>query len=342
MICIYCKREITPEMKSVEHVFPNSFGCPDTCVLDCLCGECNNGFGGGIERWLASDSFESIIRLKTIGSQSGKSVKSRRMKLNLPQTDKLGEYQGARLERDFKSGKFTLANQVGLKNSSNNYEYFTENELMYSEIQKQIKNLSKQNIKILGSKVNAEIVQNRILQQLKSLDIDFQKQRDIDWTYVTEDNELLISLSGEIDRDIQRAIAKIAFNYLAKIRGADFVLRPEFNTIRNFINGVIYQPIVAPFTEKILLNDCPRKRYFVHIFIFERVKNNLQATISLFNQGIAYKVILSTEMGPFMYEIISGHVYNLHNKKFARLGYSNNKRNYRNRFKVLSCPMTTL
>lgn len=323
MKCIYCKNEITPETESIEHTFPASFGCPDDWVLYCVCEPCNNRFGGSIEKWLASDSLESIIRLQTFGSQSGKNVRSRRMRTTVPKEDIFGAFQGAILERDFTSGQLVLAAQGGFKDEKGEYEYFTDKELSYPEIQSRIKNLSHQDIKILGPRNNQEAAYKNVIEQIQKIGIDFHKYEngEIQLSHTPPGGEMIIPVSGAIDSDIQRAAAKIAFNYLAKIQGSDYVLQPRFDTVREFINGEKYHPIVTPIREPILSDDLPDKRYFVHIFIFERIGDTLRARVSLFNQGMAYEVILSTGMDPKSGEIISGHICNPHNKEINPLGH---------------------
>ena len=46
---------------------------------------------------------------------------------------------------------------------------------------------------------------------------------------------MLVNLEGTIDHAIFRAIAKIAFNYLAYWQGADFVQHPDFGKARRYI-----------------------------------------------------------------------------------------------------------
>lgn len=321
-LCIYCKSEITPQTESIEHVFPESFGCPDDWTLDCVCEPCNNRFGGSIEKWLASDSMESVPRLKLLGSQSGKNVRSRRMRLAVPHEAEYGDFQGAIFERDFKTGQLVLAPQAGFKNDKGEYEYFTDKELSYPEIQERVKKLSDKDIKILGQPEGQEEITERIIEQLKSIGITFQKTGELHLSYKPPGGEIVVPVRGEIDADIQRAAAKIAFNYLAKIKGADFVLQAKFDKVRDFINGGPYQRIVTPVRDPILLDDFKDRRYLLHIFIFERVGDTLRAMVSLFNQGMAYDVILSTEMGPFWYEIVSGHVCNPLTKRIDPLGHA--------------------
>jgi len=101
MKCIYCKNEIKETERSREHIFPESFGCPDSWVLDCVCKNCNNELGGTVERFLAGDSLECLRRLKYIGSRSGKSINQERLKINIPKEDKYGVFAGATVYTDF-------------------------------------------------------------------------------------------------------------------------------------------------------------------------------------------------------------------------------------------------
>ncbi len=95
MNCIYCKKDIKEDNKSTEHIFPKSFGCPDTWTIDCVCMDCNNEFGKTIERYLAGDSIEGLRRLQKLGSRSKKPIKQTRLKINIPDEDRYGEFRGA-------------------------------------------------------------------------------------------------------------------------------------------------------------------------------------------------------------------------------------------------------
>jgi len=67
MLCIYCKKSINKENTSIEHVFPQAFGCPDDWTINCVCRTCNNEFGRSLERYLAGDSIEGLWRRKNLG-----------------------------------------------------------------------------------------------------------------------------------------------------------------------------------------------------------------------------------------------------------------------------------
>ena len=101
MQCIYCKNTIDDSNCSVEHVFPRSFGCPDTWTIDCVCRKCNNELGGTIERRLSGDSMEGLWRLQRLGSRSKKPIKQERIKIRVPEEERYGEVRGIILYADF-------------------------------------------------------------------------------------------------------------------------------------------------------------------------------------------------------------------------------------------------
>ena len=64
------------------------------------------------------------------------------------------------------------------------------------------------------------------------------------------------------DKMIARAVAKIAFNYLAKTQGADFVLPQDFDSVRRFIRHSEGQPPRAnPETLGVFLKTTKRRAY---------------------------------------------------------------------------------
>lgn len=101
-----------------------------------------------------------------------------------------------------------------------------------------------------------------------------------------------------IDENIQRALAKMVFNYLAHQYGCSIVLSESFNEIRNFIRyglkASLYlmtmdnNPIVAN------LQNIQKDRYASHIITIgqDRYSNNIVGQMSLFNH-VRFEVILS-------------------------------------------------
>lgn len=320
-ICIYCRNEITEENTSIEHVFPAGFGCPDDWVLDCVCEPCNNRLGTTIENWLANDSLEGVFRLRTIGSRSGQRVRAKRFRVSVPLKEKYGGFQGAIMEKDYETnGQFLMPPQAGFKDEEGKYIFFTKDDLEYPPNLEKAKSLSQKQIKVLAPEPEHDGMMVFLKDKGITVTPDEKGKFHLSEEALEEDGNIILEINAEIDVELQRAIAKIAFNYLAKIQGADYVLHERFNRVRSFINGASYESLVTPFHEPILLEDSETRRYLGHIFIFERTGDELKGIVSLFNQGMSYKVILASDMGPLFYPLSSGHTYNLNTGEISRLG----------------------
>lgn len=319
MICIYCKTAINSKNNSIEHVFPQSFGCPDNWVLDCVCANCNNKFGKTIDRWLATDSIEAVERLQKFGSRSGKRVRLKRLVIYLPIEEKYGIFQGAKLWLDFTHiDNILLPAQIGLLNDKGVREFFTNEDLENPKIVARAKSLSIKNISILGPSQNAHDAMVKLVKKLGII-----KEYNIKTSGglpegVVENNRIIIAARTTIDLDIQRAIAKIAVNYLAKIKGSDFVMKPCFDRIRGFVNGEkVESKLVIPDSEPILYNESKKFKHFDgHIFTFNREGDKLISRISLFND-LSYRVLLAENLGSIWYPLKSGHAFNVHSLKIV-------------------------
>lgn len=322
MNCIYCKNLITDENSSEEHVFPKSFGCPDHWVLDCVCRRrCNETFGGSIDRWLAGDSLEGIKRMQRLGSRSGQRIRPKRLKLHILKEDRYGDFQGAIVWIDFsRTDNVTIPPQIGLRNEKGEREFFADEELDVPEIRKRIDSLSKKGVIVLApsKEKNGEMVQlllaKGILEQYNPKDEGFGMPEG-----AVENNRIMIEANADIDADIQRAIAKIAFNYLAKIQGYEYALSENFDEIRSFINGELRKPLVILSNDPILADEGRNwRRFNGHLFVFERNGDRLISQISLFN-GITYRVLLSRNIGPLVYSLGSGHAFDVETLELKEL-----------------------
>jgi hypothetical protein len=67
--CIWCKRPV--RKANVEHILPDSLGCPPDFVLrDCICMACNNGFGHVDQALLRQ--FEVIAFMQGVRRKGGR------------------------------------------------------------------------------------------------------------------------------------------------------------------------------------------------------------------------------------------------------------------------------
>jgi len=317
MLCIYCKNEINVANASVEHVFPSAFGCPDDWVLDCVCRNCNNEFGSTIERYLAGDSIEGLWRLQKIGSRSKKPIRQTRIKIHIPDEERYGEFRGIILYADFAQmdslylppqiltfgiageRKFTLIEKMTdeeIKNVDGRFEFFAHNEKEYNQIAERLKQLGK---KLEEGKIN----------QLPA-------------TAINKNGKLEVEIEGVMDSVIFRTIAKIAFNYLAKAKGADYALDQSFDSIRDYIKtGNKPNFKIVRIEKGHVLAEETKNKYFLegHIFTIQTRGDDIISKIALTNAFNFYYVVYLGKIGLIWHDIKSGHAYSLKEDKMIPL-----------------------
>jgi hypothetical protein len=124
----------------------------------------------------------------------------------------------------------------------------------------------------------------------------------------------LISLTVCVD-DEYRAIAKIAFNVLAMDFGREFVLRGEFDPIRNYIAGkdIRHPTLLAPdevavdhrFVERETRNGEPFLGSHGHTVIIENLGDSLIALVTLYGRDgycVHLGPVASPKLGPWCRE----------------------------------------
>lgn len=321
MNCIYCNNPITQNNNSEEHVFPQSFGCPDSWTMNCVCIECNIGFGKSIERFLAGDSLEGLWRLQKIGSRSKKPIRQTRLKIHIPSEDKYGEFKGAVVYCDFsKKDSLILPSQIVLKDDEGNRKYFLLADLEKEEIKNDLNRYKEKGFWILAHNASEE---QKAIEKMKQVGIDFrpQKRGALPPSAVEKDGTLQVLVEGIIDDVLFRAIAKIAFNYLAKVKGAEFTLDSRFDTIREYIKtGVKPNFKIVEIKEGHILAEETFNKYFFegHIFTIQTKGNRIIGKISLSNTFAFYYVVSLGEMDVW-HDLKSGHAYSLKDDKIIEL-----------------------
>lgn len=233
--CIYCRSPITKH--SSEHVIPQAFGTfgSKTPVLRCVCHDCNQLFSREFEREVYRSSLEALQRWKH-GLKSGEpaeDVDGRRVSLKAAG----GEFDGLRLnpvtndieaQVEFKrrdggpSERFTLADLRRMrKEDLTEFDLTLPHELIVWK-------------KGQYEEFNAE---------LKRLGYEVTYKGDSRKKNVPAGTNLgRGAMTVTMDQKLGRAMAKIAFNYLAFMCGGEFVLRPDFDPIRNFIRNNVPPP----------------------------------------------------------------------------------------------------
>lgn len=309
MECIYCKQEIVGNNSSDEHVFPQSFGCPDSWVLDCVCRGCNVSLGATIDRQLAGNSIEGIWRLQKIGSRSKKPIRQTRIKINIPDEERFGDFKGIILFADFSQiDSLYLPSQILISDASGKNKSILLEETSDNEI--------------IGIKGKFSLFAHdgkeykKAVERLKRLGkkIDETKINHLPITAIKKDGKLEVEVRGKIDLMICRAIAKIAFNYFVKVHGANQAIDSRFDEIRDFVmTGAVPKFKIVNIEKGHILSEETDKQYLLegHIFTVENIRNEIISKICLTNMFGFYYVVRLGDLGPIWYDIKKGHAYSL-------------------------------
>lgn len=333
MICIYCLIDKSSNcFTKTEHVLSQSFGRFEKnltlkiknhpTLSEVVCNECNQWFGNNIENHLARDTLEGMARFKhgiKQDSEYASPGKKSRIKINLDE----GALKGSHTYLDYSSIEnkviLKLVPQAGFKNISDgdSYTYFPIDEIPPGEYIKRNFDLSSaKSIVITGSPLEYEAV----ICALNEREITFERGGIFE-TNKQIDHQCKVEF--KIDSTIQRAIAKIAFNYLAYVSGPEFVRNDYFNSIRKFIRyGEVGKYTVAQALEEPILGDesLAGKRRLGHIVTLGYDKSNeiIFSQVSLFND-ITYLVPLSNTFKERDFYYRSGHFFSTGNRKIIEL-----------------------
>lgn len=319
-VCIYC-REPLPNSVPPEHVIPESFGMfDDNLTLHCVCESCNRFFGGTLEWTLQRYSIEGVLRLQhgladgTLGGFNS---------LEFKVADE-GAWKGVRVkikgDRRRKTVQAVLIPQVGARrNATDEWEWYTPKEITPEFARKYPKGSSSE-IQVVGSSLKE---QQGLIRILKKNGVDFNPKRQMTLPFGS-DGKVGTNLVALFSEQIQRCIAKIAFNYLAKVKGTEFVLRSDFDDIRAYIRyGTKPRvKVVRPLRGSFLLEE--RHGQVVTRGHILRVdwsvdKQSIVAQIALFN-AMKYTVVLCNRYsGIWTHDLAQGHHFDLDNHRIEPL-----------------------
>jgi len=321
--CVYC-RTTTGSFKNGEHVIPKAFGTfgQQTWVLhDCVCDSCNSFFGNNLEVFFNRSSLEGLERFKH--------GKPRRDAADIHR-DRVMVVSASQQSKGMKFAPVSheLLPQVGfLFAGQSEREFFTLDELEGMEnLDKTKYNLKNPDgISLLA---RDEKSYKRLAKALLKLGIAFEKQRE-----APPMGPHTVELDYTVKCDVKnfRTIAKIAFNYMAKVREPAYCLRSDFDPIRDYIRNGNRPPFapVVPSNVPILAYDTETKRQTPgHIIVLETKDNGgtIQSRVSLYN-GVTYTVTLAKYFSSALSLTDVGHHFDFEQKIINPL--RTGKKNYR-------------
>ncbi len=143
--------------------------------------------------------------------------------------------------------------------------------------------------KIVGK---PDAVVQRLSDKLIRLGVVFKKRGDFE----KQGGQVQVFAESILDDIIFRGVAKIAFNFLAYLRGADFALRSDFDAIRDYIRlGVRPSPLPVIVTKTPILHgdDAFYRQTNGHVIVldWDKVNQGIVCLVSLFNH-LTYHVNL--------------------------------------------------
>ena len=320
--CIYCLTESPRTGFNKEHVLDKSFGgFQKALTLTCeVCESCNQYFGENIDRILGRDSFEALLRLRygIKPSEEYSDIPYKRLTITIPEGQ--GDWTGVKVV--YQPPSIYLLPQLGfpLKNTRD-YVYFTLPEI---EKRIQLNNLDVDNggeVKIIS---NTKEEYQKLISFLKKFDIPLGTAREFN-PVKSDDGKLHVRVEFIVDAILVRGIAKIGFNYMAKMCGAAFACKDDFNTIRQFIRYEILPPgelkeTIEPSNRPLLADDHFNCRRLGHILVLEWdiTRRHVLARVSLFN-SIMWTIMLAKTFSGIFREIKSCHMYDIQHRVVKQL-----------------------
>ena len=316
---IYCKK--TSAAFNREHVIPDAFGSYGgaTMVLlnNMVCANCNSRLGAELDQILSRDSYEALIRQQHLTQRPprGQRFQARRFQISLPDREEFEILRGARLTMDWDIHSLQLLNQVIVRDQEGHMHTFLEDELSEAD-DSLFQNLPPGGLRVVGIDPTAV---GRLIEAVRGRGANVGSQSSISPPSSLRGGEISTIIEGRIDDRTWRAIAKIAFNYLSHIKGADYVLNEKFDRIRSFIFGsLLDRAMVRLMNRPILRDETYHWRSFQgHLVAYQTEGRSLRGKVSLYN-SITYEVMLCPDLGLY-YPLKSGHAFDPVEERVATL-----------------------
>ncbi len=262
--CIYCLLDLPEDRFNREHVVPQQLGSFENCpILRTVCAGCNSYFANSLELKFGRDSIEAVYRLRhgQKRPEEFNGFKGERLKFKIPSNLAAG---GVVLEpaasTDGSEIVMLLPPQVGVKlEGETEFHYHTEEELTGEGIDQLPLPSEKVKLRLLASDdAGVERIRELVLTRFPK----FREEGKLDLPPPEKtDGKMLVEIKSKVDRLLARAIAKIAFNYMAFHAGAKFALSASFDPVRRFIRydqggddwrefvRILAKPLLADETE---------------------------------------------------------------------------------------------
>ncbi len=325
MKCVYCVEDKpSSSFTKIEHVLPQSFGLFENnfTLAKIVCDDCNQYFGDNFEIFMARDTVEGAYRFE-FGLKDPKEFKSLGKRSRMIVKIAEGECKGAYAYREYSKEQDRIVvkpvPQIGfLKNEPPEYEYYPLDQIpSQSYLDEHGFDLkAPRAIRSFGIDVDTA---RQVLSE-KGITFKYQGQGG---PSENPKEDVLCKVDILIDSTIWRAVAKMAFNYLAYWEGGDFLLNQSFDPLRGFIRyGKKADYPLVTIDDNPILADEPieGRRRLGHIITVNWAADRISivSQISLFNWA-SYSVSLARTFSGEQRNIRRGHFFNVKSREILDL-----------------------
>lgn len=327
--CPYCHRgvpEVTYEGR--EHVIPQAFGrfTQNNLIARNVCDHCNHVFSGGLDLLLARGTYEGWQRFR-VGGRSPSAYRHVGRASRVQVRGAEGPWRGMVLhQRVSEDGEALLvepARQIGLARSAEDQAtYYELHDAPAPDVIRELYGGTPY-ARLIGFETDAEITD-----ALENLGFAALEEIERDHSIVTDGTTTSrVRADCRADKDVFRAISKIAMNYLDAVHPAVSRL-PQFHEMASYVlsgRDPSHRPVRAGF-ERIIGNEPVGRRYLGHIVTVRHdpATDAIMSDVSLYNE-IRYRVTLSPS--GFLCDVpreflTSGHLFDTHNHIVHELRHS--------------------
>jgi hypothetical protein len=310
MACIYCGSANSPQGR--EHVIPQALGMFEhNWTLDCVCDGCNHYFSRELDLPLTRDGLEGYLRLMH-GLKPPTGAAQLLNRRSIANVTEKGHYEGAHAilhpSHDGTQLEPRPKPEVGYGP--------TDDEPFTWVLEEDLNEQSAKPMKVPGLKIRilaqTEDGLIRLRERLAELGVIFNEEGRLNESITNAKKGIEIEHSFKVDITIFRAVAKIAFNYAAKVLGEEFMQRSDFDLARRFIRFGDKPPtVLAGVSLKPILKDdrSSARQTRGHLCTLGwKGQEILFSQVSPFNE-LTYRIILCPAFRGIWHPIASGHLF---------------------------------
>lgn len=295
-----------------EHVLQDGFGrFRQALVLsDCVCDSCNQHFANTLDLAICRQSAEGLERYRW-GVKAPREIEKFRSEFVDLRLADLGDFSGVRVKPVAGSEGLgvTPMSGIAVRNSNDDgFTHFTEDDAISGKWRDADVDW-RRGVRFFGDEATVSAIREALDEQ----GVTFERLESMTLPAASMEADVVQTFS--ILPVTRRAFAKVAFNYLAYCRGAEFALLPAFDPIRRYIR-LDEVPLLAPVNSTFdmpfgwsLSND---QRPVVHWLELtgHQAHRNLLGTVMLFG-FMTHTVVLAEDFAGPWFDLPIAHVYNV-------------------------------